>query len=161
MSSFRQDRLRAALIVSLAFNLFVIGVVSAGWIGGWDLLPFPRQEEQRVSLMTLPNPRQLRAVLPESDREIMETFLTERRPEIRPYLRDLASAREQVVLALRGEPFERDQLEKTLTELRERQTVTAVVVQAAFVDLMERINPEGRARVADLMPTRKFDKPKP
>lgn len=147
-------RWRVALVVSLALNLFALGALSTAWLGP---RPWGRvlREGRRPSVVGMPNPRQLRAALPERDRPLIADALRAHGPEIRQRIRDLAAARADVAEAIRAEPFDRGRLEAAMATLRERETAVATVTQGMVVDLVSRLDAEGRARVADLVPARR------
>lgn len=147
-------RWRVVLVVSLALNLFALGALSTAWLGP---RPWGRilREGPRPSVLGMPNPRQLRAALPERDRPVLADALRAHGPEIRRRIRDLVAARAEVAEAIRAEPFDRDRLETAMATLRERETAVAAATQGMLVDVVSRLDADGRARVADLVPLRR------
>jgi len=155
MTANLRKSVRLLLIASLALNLFVVGAVATSWIAGHGWSFGLGAERQRVRLIGLPSPRQLRAILPERDHPALEALRDQHRPEIRPRLRALIEAREQVAAAVRAEPLDRPALEAALAHLRETEIVAAGSVHEMFADLMERLDPESRAKVADTLVRRR------
>ncbi len=147
-------RWRIVLVISLALNLFALGALSTAWLGSRPWGPFVRIE-RRPSMLGMPNPRQLRAALPERDRPVLADALTAHGPEIRRRIRDLAAARADVAEAIRTEPFDRPALEAALARLRERESAVAAATHGMVVELVGRLDTDGRTRVADLVPARR------
>jgi uncharacterized membrane protein len=146
---------RLVLIASLALNLFAAGALATALATDRGWLPGLRSHARPGRLIGLPNPRQLRAALPESGQRALDDALRAHGAEIRRRIHDLAAARLEVAAAIRAEPFERAGLDAALARLREREAAVAVATQAMMAELVERLDAEGRARVADLLPPRR------
>lgn len=149
------DRWRLVLVASLAVNLFILAALSTAWLGGRGWLPFVRSAERSARLVGMPNPRQLRAALDERHRAALDEALEAHGPEIRQRVRDLAAARLAVAEAIRAEPFDQARLEDALAQLRAQEAAVAVATQGMVVDLVGRLDAEGRARVAELVSFRR------
>jgi Spy/CpxP family protein refolding chaperone len=155
MSGKLGNPLRILLIVSLAINLFVGGAVAAaaivgsGWFG--QVFGFGHHP---VRITGMPSPRQLRAMLDESDQAILEEMLETRRAAFRENLEAMFAAREAAAQAVAAEPFDRDRVEAAFADLRAREAAVALAAQGAVLDLVAQLGPEGRAKVAELMKRR-------
>jgi uncharacterized membrane protein len=146
--------LRIALIASLALNLFAIGAVGAAAIGGGGWIGDLVGLRQPSRLTGMPSPRQLRAVLDDADRAILAAALDARRPAFRENLRAMFDARETVAQAIAAEPFDRARVETAFAVLREREAAVATAAQGTILDLVARLDADGRAKVAGLMKRR-------
>lgn len=142
------------LVVSLALNLFVAGALSTAWVVGRGVAPFWR-EARRPAALGMPNPRQLRAALNERQRPVLDEALRAHGPGIRDRIRQLAAARAEVAEAIRAEPFDRARLEAALARLREEEAAVAAATQGMVTEVVARLDADGRARVADLLPARR------
>jgi uncharacterized membrane protein len=147
-------RLRIVLVLSLALNLFAVGAVGAAAIVGDGWMGELAGVRQPPRLTGMPNPRQLRAVLDDADQAILSATLEARRPAFRENLRAMFAAREAVAQAIAAEPFDHARVEAAFAALREREAVVAAAAQGTILDLVARLDGDGRAKVAELMKRR-------
>ena len=146
-------RMRILVIASLALNVFGIGAIAADAImsrghGGLfgDCRP-PR-------FTGLPSPRELREALPEDDHAKLNALMEANRAQFRQRLDALFAARQQVADAIRAEPFDRAKLETAFAALREREAAMATGTQDWLATFVAQLEPESRAKVAELLTRR-------
>lgn len=145
-------RMRVILVASLALNLFVIGAVAADAIAGSGWLAGTIGLEHRPPRLTgMPNPRELREVLPEQGRAVLEATLGNRGPQFRESLRAMLAARRAAADAIRAKPFDRAKVEQAFAALREREAALAAVAQGTILELVAQLDAEGRDKVAGLL----------
>jgi uncharacterized membrane protein len=143
--------LQLLLIGSLALNLFGIGAIAADAIMDGDGRGGLFGHGRPPRLTGLPSPRELRQVLPESDQAKLDTLLQANRAQFLQRLEALRAARQGVADAIKAEPFDRAKLETAFAALRERDAAMAAGSQGWLVDLIIGLDPEGRAKVAELL----------
>ncbi|MCI0429252.1 MAG: periplasmic heavy metal sensor, partial [Rhodospirillales bacterium] len=141
--------MRFLVVGSLALNLFGIGAIAADAIMDRD-----GHGGRPPRFMGLPSPRELREVLPESDQAKLKTLLEANRAQFRQRLDALFAARQVVADAIKAEPFERAQLETAFAALRERDAAMAAGAQDWLVDFVAGLDPQARAKVAELLTRR-------
>jgi uncharacterized membrane protein len=146
--------MRVLVIGSLALNLFGIGAIAADAImdrdhhgGLFGHCPPPR-------FTGLPSPRELREVLPESDQARLDDLLKKHRPQFRERMDALQAARQAVADAIKAEPFDRDKLAAAFGALREPQADMTAGAQDWLVEFVAGLDPDGRAKVAELLTRR-------
>jgi uncharacterized membrane protein len=147
-------RMRILVIASLALNVFGIGAIAADAIMGQDGRGSLFAHCRPPRFMGLPSPRELREVLPDSDDAMLDQLLKANRARFHERLDALFAARQQVADAIRTEPFERAKLEAAFAVLREREETMAAGSQAWLADFIGRLDPESRAKVAELLTRR-------
>src|SRR5262245_39444445 len=145
--------MRLLVVGSLAPNLFGIGAIAADAImdddGHGGLF-----RHCRPRLMGLPGPRELRDVLPESDQAKLDNLLQAHRPQFRERLEKLFAGRQAVADAIKAEPFDRAKVAATFVALREQEADLAAGAQDWLVEFVAGLDPEGRAKVAELLTRR-------
>ena len=147
-------RMRILLIASLALNLFGVGAIAAAAVmdrdGHGGLFGHCRPPR----FMGLPSPRELRAVLPESDQANLEALLQANRARFRERLSDLFAARQRVADAVKSEPFDRAELETAFAALRASEAAMAAGAQAWLGEFVAGLDADARAEGAELMTRR-------
>jgi uncharacterized membrane protein len=146
--------LRLLVIGSLALNLFGIGAIAADAImdrdGHGGLFGHGRSSR----FMDLPSPRELREVLPEGDQAKLDKLLEANRAQFQQRRDALSAARQAVADAINAEPFDRAKLETAIAALRERRAAMAAGAQDWLVELVAGLDPQARAKVAELLTRR-------
>jgi uncharacterized membrane protein len=153
--------LRFLLIGSLALNLFGIGIIAADAIMDRDGHGGLFGHGRPPRFMDLPSPRELRAVLPESDQAKLDHLLDANRAQFHQRRDELFAARQAVADAIKADPFDRAKLETAFAALRERNAAMAAGAQNWLVEFIAGIDPQGRAKVADLLTQRHKPPDKP
>ena|SRR5262245_13654394 len=146
---------RLLIVGSLALNLFGIGAIAAdaimddghgGLFGGHGRPP---------RFMGLPSPRELREVLPEADRAKLDELLKANRDRFHQRLDAMFAARQRVADAIKAEPFDRANLVTAFAALREQEAGMAAGAQEWLVEFIAGLDPDGRAKVAELLTRRR------
>ena len=133
-----------ALIVSLALNLFLFGLLAGGRLADW------RDPDPVVGGAFGPGAvSRLMRGLPESARIDASQMLAERRPEIRRHMRALGNARLAAFRALTAEPFDQQAFGDAMAVVRDRTMTLQASVQAVLIDLSGSLDAETRGRLAD------------
>lgn len=146
---------RILLVVSLALNLFVIGaVVADAAIGGGSVASALGLSQQRPRFFGLPNPREIRDLLPDHGDAVLDEIYESRRAEFRERLTAMFEARRAVAEAIKAEPFDRAKLEAAFATLRERSGTIAAAAQDSLIEIASRLDSEERTQLADLIATR-------
>ena len=133
--------LRFLLIGSLALNLLVFGVLAGAMVaarGGAG--PF-----RGIDLALGP----VVAALEEKDRRAIRADLHNREAMPRPSRRDREAAMENLVAALRREPFEPAPLSSLLDNLRARAEAAQAAGQEALIARIVAMTPQARNAFAD------------
>jgi uncharacterized membrane protein len=147
-------RMRILVIASLALNVFGIGAIAADAImdrdGHGGLFGHCRPPR----FTGLPSPRELREVLPDNDQAKLRELMEANRAQFHQRLDALFAARQQVADAVRAEPFDRGKLETAFAALREREAAMAAGTQDWLAAFVAQIEPESRAKVAELLTRR-------
>lgn len=132
--------MRVLLVVSLALNLLIAGVVVGAIASGRAGGP-PRVVDLNLGPLT-------RALDPEDRRAIGHALRS--REDIRPPrpVERLANAR-ALGQALRAEPFDRDMVARLLDSQRSRAADVFLAGQEALLDRLEQMTPEERRAFAD------------
>jgi Spy/CpxP family protein refolding chaperone len=102
-------------------------------------------------MMGVPSPRQLRGVLDDQGQQILETMLDSRRDAFHANLDVMFQAREAVAHAIAAEPFDRVKVEAAMAALRDREAVMHASAQNFILELAAQLNPEQRAKIAELL----------
>jgi uncharacterized membrane protein len=149
--------MRIVLVVSLALNLFVVSAVAVDAFthGGWTRSFFGMHGGRGPGLLGLPNPRELRAILPEQDRAVLDSTMEAHRPQFRERFQGMGDARDAVAAAIKAEPFDPAKLETAFADLSTRWSAISAEAQAMLTDLITHLSPEGRAKLAQVLAERR------
>src|SRR5215471_2274574 len=143
--------LRVLIVVSLALNVFLVGLVVAdafsdrGWLG----------HGRPPRIMGLPSPRELRSVLSDSCQATLEQALQANRPKFHEHLDALVAARQAVADAIKAEPFDADKLAAAFAKLREQDAAMAAGAQDMLIGFISKLDGDCRAKVAELLTQRR------
>ena len=146
---------RSLLIVSLAANLFLVGVI----VGNAQRGP-GKGFERNVAFppMVLNSPMDLRRAV--TDPEVgakLKATLDELRPQMRVSMRDAAESRRAVIAAIKTEPFDPSALAKAFEDTRMADDGVRQLAQNSMQSFIASLTPEQRSElVAELekMPLR-------
>lgn len=130
---------RILLVLSLAMNLLIVGIVGGGMIRGHA--PYPMGIDMSLGDVS-------RALNP-SDRRIVADRLRET-ANVRPLmaLRDRRAAMAAFIAAVRAEPFDPAALDAIFAEQRERASGLMAVGQNTLVERLSQMDPAARAEFA-------------
>jgi uncharacterized membrane protein len=138
---------RWPLLVSLAFNLFFVGVAVAMAIrtpapAAWD-----RNVFVRVERMT--------ATLPPADADLVRDQMKVHHDTIADAQEKYFAAREGIRGTLRRDPFNADDMRAAMAQTRAARQSYDQVIQGVFADIAEKMSPAGRHALADWRANRK------
>lgn len=132
-------QLSIALAISLAINLFFIGFVTARLVlksERRELLQQQPYSRGPVGLFgateALGNPRP------------MERLLRKHIQDFKPKRELLRETRERIVKALAADPFDSEELNKALGDLRKATQESQIALHSAFVELATSVSPRER-----------------
>lgn len=129
--------MRLALVLSLAFNLFLAAVLVAPWV-------LPRSERAgdpgRFAA-------RLAERLPEADRTAFQDAYKLHAPAVREGFEAGREARERARAALAAEPFDRQSAEAAFADWRKATEATQTALHAAILEAAPHLSPEGRSRL--------------
>ncbi|NBC33134.1 MAG: periplasmic heavy metal sensor [Alphaproteobacteria bacterium] len=132
------------LIVSLALNLFLVGILAGGRLADWRDHGSPGAAALGPGAVS-----QLLRELPASTRIEARRMFMDRRPEIRRHMRELRNARVEALRILRAEPFDQAAFAAAMATVRDRTLALQAAVQEVLIELSGRVDAETRARLAD------------
>lgn len=135
-----RPRRRWLLFLSLALNLFLLGVVVTGTLINWQNRALGIGGGNPFS------PRAIAEAVPEPERDKAREIAEARRSEQREALREVRRAR-MAVYRLLDEPFDRATMEAALVRMREADARLALSGQETVLDMLEALSPEARAAV--------------
>lgn len=137
--------LRFALLLSLALNAALAGVLGGLWLRADDRVDAAaaRDDEARA-----PSPGRLGRDLAPEQRRLMREIFDEHRAAMRERIAATRAARHAVAQALRADPFDREALAAAFAALRGRDAEAAEESHAMLLDLAGRLDADGRARLA-------------
>jgi uncharacterized membrane protein len=139
-----------ALVVSVALNLFVGGIVvgrqvAVGGLGGMavSLLADPGERPVRQMLMRIARN------LEPAERARLRAAVADRREELEAAGHGIAEARRTVGELVAAPEFDRAAVDTALAELRQRTTAFQAIMQMAVVDAVAELPEESRRRLVD------------
>ncbi|MHA3977629.1 periplasmic heavy metal sensor [Halovulum sp. GXIMD14794] len=147
---------KAALTVSLAVNLAVIGLVGGAMLRGPDAPP-------PVNL-PIEGFRDISAAMSEPDREALREDLRARRTDIRKTWTTIRAQNEAFLEALRAEPFQPAAVAEVLDAQAAQWEAFGAGTREILVQRIDAMTPEARVQFADMLEQRlrerrdRFDK---
>ena len=151
----RSRWLIGGLAVSLIANLLLVGFVVGRMTSGFAMPPMRPDPTMGIYRMI--------DFLPEARRDEIKGLLRSDMRSIYPELRELRQVHRRIRDAVTADPFVRADLDKALADLRARLGSTQVSAHESFVEVVSKLTPEERARLADAMrrPPRGFGRDRP
>ncbi len=137
----RLGRTKIVLIVSLAVNLLVVGIVAGALLAG-------SHHRDRTALRGLGYAPFVRA-LPDEDRMALHEALERDADSFRDNRAELRAQFEAFLTALRSDPFEAEEVERLFAEQRDRILERQLLGQGALLERIAAMSPEGRIAYAD------------
>jgi uncharacterized membrane protein len=137
-------RLRLFLMLSLAFNLLVIGALAgtAGWRKFGHGHGSPRGED--FGLMGFSRS------LPSDRGDALRKSLKQERANLRPLKRDIEAAREAAAEVLGAEPYNKDALRSAIEKIAEAEGKLKSSGQAIFLNSVEQMTPGERRALSEM-----------
>ena len=127
------------VVISLAVNLFLAGLVGGDWIMG---RPGPPPFGPTMNFTWMRH-----ALGPEA-MPMIEPVMQRHRESMHRQVEGLRAQRREVGLALTAEPFERARLEGALARMRTQAMEAQTTFHGAFVDAVSNLTPEQRQELA-------------
>lgn len=143
--------MKLLLIVSLALNLAVAGLVGGHALRAWQRPPFDKVE--REPGLDRRQTRLLRMV-PEAEREEAKRILLARQDEIDRARREMREAHMALIEAIRKEPLDPEQLEQALTRRHEASGAFWQIGSEQLVAIARRLDSAEREKLADRLEER-------
>lgn len=140
----RRRWLGAALVASLAINLFLVGLLAGGWLA--------QRPDAAFNPAAGPGfmPHMIRSLPPQAREAAIERF-AERRGALRSQMLELRQARRAVYQALTAEEFDRGTLEVALTDLRRQAFDLQAGLHAGIVAVAGELADEDRQAMAETL----------
>jgi uncharacterized membrane protein len=140
---------RWLLLVSLALNLFFVGVAGALIVRNYTstpvLVPVPNHSvASRID--------RLAATLPPADGEKLRAEFRARTATVEPAREAYRRAQDATRAVLRGEPFDVAALRAAMAQTRAARQVLDEALHGVVAAAAEQMSPAGRARLADWPP---------
>ena len=139
-----------ALLLSLAVNLFVGGILVGRWFRDQPTASLSTEASlpQRGQRPLLAMFQRITRKLEPEERRLFHDAVLSYRAELRSAFRGVRQARRTLRRTLRAEPYDRQALEAALAELRARKDIFEKTLHSAALDGIERLSPAGRRRLA-------------
>ncbi len=150
MSEIAGPKRQILLLVSLAANLFLFGIV-----GGAFLITghYPRHHTDHARLAaplhTFVSPRQVFHALPDDTRKAVMKEARGRWREIEPYHAKIRMLRNEILNLLKSEEFDSKELEQRFDELFEAERNALQQSNALMLEMMELISVDDRRQIID------------
>jgi uncharacterized membrane protein len=138
------------LIVSLALNLFLVGVVGVRY---WR--EHVRPPPDRVAMGPF---GRLTQGLPESGRAKFKEAMDSRREQMREQGREFRRARGEAMQALAAEPFDRVKVDAAFAEARRRADTMSAIMQGAMIEASAQLTSDERKAFRDRLAERERER---
>jgi uncharacterized membrane protein len=130
-------RLAVALALSLAFNLFLAGMIAAGWLAEGERISAARERPPRIFRHGLEG-------LDEDMRPAVEEARRRHAREIVPLTREMRAARREMRQALAAPELDEKRLQAAFEELRRRSHDAQAAVHALMLEIARTLDPAQR-----------------
>jgi len=131
---------KIALVISLVLNVAVIGLVAGQAMKG-----------ERKGRGTTGQIRWILTFVPEARQDAARAFFETRRDEIRDLYRARGKTMDEIVDAIRAEPFAPETLEAAIARRTANSTARRAIVEGGLVKLLSEFTPAERIEFADRM----------
>jgi uncharacterized membrane protein len=138
---------RWLLLISLALNLFFVGVVVAIAVRA----PAPSTWNRNVFVRV----ERLAATLPPADGDIVRNAMQAHHDAIEQAQNKYHAAREEVRETLRQDPFKVEDMRAAMAKTRAARQAYDQIIQGVFADLAPQLSSAGRHALADYRSKRK------
>jgi uncharacterized membrane protein len=146
-SSMSRGSTRWLLLVSLALNLFFVGVAVAMAIRAPEPSTWDRNVFVRIERLT--------ATLPPADADLLRGGIDADRKAIEDAQKQYRGAQDQIRAILRQEPFDVAAMRAAMAKTRAARQNFDQDLQGVFADAAAKMSPAGRHALADWPPNRK------
>lgn len=145
-----------ALVLSLAINAFIVGVIATKII---KIRDFRRPNPPPVVDALADSNRLLRG-LPKERRDELRRIVRDYRPTLKPWRDALDEARNQLADAMVVDPLDRDRIEAALREIQAARASMRDTGRTLTIELISAMSPAERKALAERMERRKKKKKK-
>ena len=136
------------VLVSLALNLFLGGLVAGRWLGGGH--PHGGFRSANPTDIVMPfNPRHFIRSLPDERRKEIIKLLKGRTGDVRRAFQAVGEQRMEIIAALEAEPFDAARLDAAFTDTRGRFDVAVGTIHGVILSLVADLTPDERKLMAD------------
>ena len=139
----RRRRLGWALIASLAFNLFFVGLIGAT---AW------RWHNRQAQGLGFAGAGWIVQLMPDDVRAQLRERSQQRRLDMRERGLEVRQAQLAVVRALAADPYDKAAVERAFAELRQRVSRVQEVMHGTIADAAQEFSPELRRSLIDRLP---------
>lgn len=139
----RNKWLIGGLALSIVLNLLLVGFLAGRMAPGMGIMPVRPDPTTGIYRMI--------GFLPEARRDEVKAMLRHDARGRFPELRQIRGSHRRIREAITANPFVRDDLEKALSDLRQQLGSTQVAAHASFVDVVSKLKPDERKRLAEVM----------
>lgn len=139
--------MRALLIMSLSFNLLVLGVVVGAKWGGYRDHGFDVRGPNRGAICDL-GFAPLAGALSRDDRRKIGKVLRDQSGSFSEHRKRLASEFNEMLMVLRAEPFEHDHLRQLMNQQSQRLSKRGQVLRDTLVERISQMTLEERRELA-------------
>ena len=147
----RSRMITIALIISVAFNVLVIGAVAGKWIKHGSFGDHHRWSGDHHKRDVNDPPRWLSRVLDDEGEEVLERVWARHKDAFVPLRQGRLEERLAIADTLLAEPFDPEALKSELAASVERRTQRFVAMQDMLSDLASELSPEQRRELAEKM----------
>lgn len=140
--------MRALLIVSLSFNLLVLGLVAGAKWGGDRDHGFDARGPNRGAIRDL-GFAPLAGALNREDRRLIGKALREGSGSFADHRKVLAVEFQSMLAALRADPFDPDMLRALMGQQSERLSQRGQIMRSTLIDRLSQMSDEDRHALAD------------
>jgi uncharacterized membrane protein len=128
------------LLVCLAIGLLLAGFVAGHFEAARHMMMPPKSSPQAMIDHFVHN-------LPQADADTLRAAFKDDQAALQKALDDLAAARRNVRAKLMAAPFDKSALNDAMDSARKDRDALAMVVQKIIMGAIDKISPEGRARL--------------
>ena len=148
----RNRWLIGGLVVSIVLNLLLVGFLAGRMAPGAGFVAVRPDPTIGIYRMI--------GFLPEARRDEVKSMLRGEARQRFPEIRQIRGSHRLIREAVTADPFVRGDLEEALASLRRQLGATQVAAHASFVDIVGKLTPEERDRLAEAMqrPQRDFNR---
>jgi uncharacterized membrane protein len=132
---------RWLLLVSLALNLFFVGIAGSMAMRQWLEKPIDRSDAARFE--------RIAATLPSGDADHLRAQFAAQRTSIEAGRQAIGQKQDGIRAALRAEPFDAEALKAAMAESRAARESFYQMLQGVFSTAASQMSPAGRNKLAD------------
>lgn len=144
------------LMLSLAINAFIVGVVATKAIKLRDF----RRPGPPPLVDALGDSRRMISAIPKERRKELRKVVHAFRPQLKPHSAALAAARDRLIAVLRVEPTDQTELARALEAIQDARFAMRETGRILLTDVLAAMTPAERKQVADRLARSKRKKKK-